>query len=251
MNSISAALHDLRTALQGLVSDHHHLRQQLESFAHRGTFQQRPSGRRASASGGPAKRGRAFKFTDAQAVEFRAQVEGGKSAPALAKELKISLPTMYNTLRRAGWTGRRGRPAGGTARAAGGRPPGGQKKRGRAFKFTDAQAADLRKQVDGGKSALALARELKISLPTMYSTLKRAGWSRRPAGRTARASSGRTQGGAKKRGRAFKFSDDQAAGFRKRVEAGEKVTALAKELKISLPTMYSTLKRAGWKGRKG
>jgi hypothetical protein len=26
--------------------------------------------------------------------------------------------------------------------------------------------------------------------------------------------------------------------------------ALAKELKVSLPTMYSTLKRAGWKGRR-
>ena len=81
---------------------------------------------------------------------------------------------MYNTLKRAGWSGRRGRPARRTARATNGRAPGGPKKRGRAFKFTDAQA-ELKKQVDGG-SALALAKELKISLPTMYSTLKRAGW---------------------------------------------------------------------------
>ncbi len=72
------------------------------------------------------------------------------------------------------------------ARATNGRAPGGPKKRGRAFKFTDAQAAKLKKQVDDGKSALALAKELKISLPTMYNTLKRAGWKGRP-GRKARA----------------------------------------------------------------
>ncbi len=52
-----------------------------------------------------------------------------------------------------------------------------------------------------------------------------------------------------KRGRAFKFTEEQAAGFRKRVENGAVASALAKELKVSLPTMYSTLKRAGWKGR--
>ena len=103
-------------------------------------------------------------------------MEGGKSAIALAKELKISLPTMYNTLKRAGWKPRRGRPARRTARATNGRAPGGPKKRGRKFKFTDAQAAELKKQVDGGKSASALAKDLKISLPTMYNTLKRAGW---------------------------------------------------------------------------
>ena len=57
-------------------------------------------------------------------------------------------------------------------------------------------------------------------------------------------------GGAKKRGRAFKFTEEQAAGFRKRVENGTVASALAKELKVSLPTMYSTLKRAGWKGRR-
>jgi len=60
---------------------------------------------------GPKKRGRAFKFSDAQAAELRKQVEGGKSALALAKELKISLPTMYNTLKRVGWAGRKGRAA--------------------------------------------------------------------------------------------------------------------------------------------
>ena len=251
MNYISAALHDLRMALEGLVSDHHDLRQQLEGIGQRG----RPSGRLArgmgaGTNGAPAKRGRKFKFTDAQAADFRKRVEGGERTTALAKELRISLPTMYNTLKRAGWTGRRGRRATGTSMPS--RRSRAPVKRGRAFKFSDGQAAELRTQVDGGKSALALAQELKISLPTMYNTLKRAGWSGRrgrPAGRPARPSAGST--GPKKRGRAFKFSSDQAAGFRKRVEGGEKATALAKELKISVPTMYNTLKRAGWTGRKG
>jgi DNA invertase Pin-like site-specific DNA recombinase len=62
----------------------------------------------------------------------------------------------------------------------------GPKKRGRAFKFSNEQAADLRKQVEGGKSALGLAKELKISLPTMYSTLKRGGW-KGTRGRKAKA----------------------------------------------------------------
>ncbi|HZJ55606.1 MAG TPA: hypothetical protein VFD38_15810 [Myxococcaceae bacterium] len=57
--------------------------------------------------GAPRKRGRAFKFTTEQAQEFRRQVEGGKSTASLAKELKVSLPTMYNTLKRAGWKGRK------------------------------------------------------------------------------------------------------------------------------------------------
>ena len=66
-----------------------------------------PRAARRPATARPKKRGRAFKFTDEQAVEFRKQVEGGKSAASLAKELKVSLPTMYNTLKRAGWRGRK------------------------------------------------------------------------------------------------------------------------------------------------
>ena len=235
------------------------MRQQLHSVVQRASTlsdghvarRGRPPGRMAT--GGPKKRGRAFKFNDEQAADIRKRVEGGTSAVALAKELKISLPTMYNTLKRAGWAGRHGRPAGRRSRpvrAATG--AGGPKKRGRAFKFSDDQAAEFRKQVDGGKSALALAKELKISLPTMYNTLKRAGWKPRrgrPAGRTARAPS--AGGAPKKRGRKFKFTEAQAADFRKQVESGKRATALAKELKVSLPTMYNTLKRAGWKGRKG
>jgi hypothetical protein len=69
-------------------------------------------------------------------------------------------------------------------------------------------------------------------------------------GRPGRPSS-RSGGGSRKRGRAFKFTDDQASAFRKRVDGGETATALAKELKVSLPTMYNTLKRVGWKGKRG
>lgn len=189
MTAISAALADLRNAMQGLVAEHSTMRQQLHSLLRNdssvaGGSRGRPASR---ASGGPKKRGRAFKFNDAQGAEFRKQVEGGKSAMALAKELKISLPTMYSTLKRTGWKPRRGRPATRPARAARTTgSSGGPKKRGRPFKFSGEQIAEFRKQVEGGKSTRALAKELKVSLPTMYNTLRRAGWKGRP-GRKARA----------------------------------------------------------------
>src|SRR5678815_806773 len=115
MTSISAALQNLRKAFEGLVADHAHMRQQLRSIVRNGSSvggsrRGRPAGRASRTSGGARKRGRAFKFTDDQASEFRKQVDGGKSALSLAKELKISLPTMYNTLKRGGWKARRGRP---------------------------------------------------------------------------------------------------------------------------------------------
>ena len=190
MTSISAALQDLRKAFEGLVADHAHMRQQLQALVRNGSSvggsrRGRPAGRAPAMHGGK-KRGRAFKFTEDQAGEFRKQVEGGKSALALAKELKISLPTMYNTLKRAGWAARRGRPTATATRAARSSGARGAKKRGRAFKFSNEQAGEFRKQVEGGKSAVALAKELKISLPTIYSTLKRAGWKGRP-GRKAKA----------------------------------------------------------------
>jgi hypothetical protein len=191
MTSISSALADLRGAIQGLVAEHASMRQQLHSIL-RSATSRAASGRGrlpAQASmvrGGPKKRGRAFKFSDAQASEFRKQVEGGKSAASLAKELKISVPTMYSTLKRVGWTPRRGRPPARATRVARSSVGGAPKKRGRAFKFSSEQAADLRKQVEGGKSALGLAKELKISLPTMYNTLKRAGW-KGTRGRKAKA----------------------------------------------------------------
>ena len=188
MTSISAALQDLRRAMEGLVAEHETMRQQLRSILRNGSSpaggnRGRPGSRTSLAQGGPKKRGRAFKFNDAQGAGFRKQVEGGKSAVVLAKELKISLPTMYNTLKRVGWKPRRGRPAR-AVRSTG--SSGGPKKRGRPFKFSDEQTAEFRKQVEGGKRATALAKELKVSLPTMYNTLKRAGWTGR-RGRKARA----------------------------------------------------------------
>ncbi|HZX41857.1 MAG TPA: hypothetical protein VFE93_08475 [Myxococcaceae bacterium] len=234
--------------MRALVEENTHLRKRalLDGRDGRG----RSPRKSRAGDGTPRKRGRAFKFTADQANEFRKQAEGGKSAVALAKELKVSLPTMYNTLKRAGWKagGRRGRGSARAARASNGVP----RKRGRAFKFTADQASEIRKQVEGGKSAVALARELKVSLPTMYNTLRRVGWKAR-AGR-ARGSAPRAarmrNGTPRKRGRAFKFTADQAGEFRKQVEAGKSAASLAKELKVSLPTMYSTLKRGGWKGRR-
>ena len=188
MTSISAALQDLRKSFEGLVADHAHMRQQLQALVGSGwsvgsSRRGRPVGRPPATHSGK-KLGRAFKFSDDQAAEFRKQVEGGKTAFALAKELKISLPTMYNTLKRAGWAARHGRPSPTqAARSSGAR---GAKKRGRAFKFSSEQATEFRKQAEGGKSAVALAKELKVSLPTMYNTLRRAGWKGRP-GRKAKA----------------------------------------------------------------
>jgi transposase len=177
MNAITSALRDLEEVMRALVNENTVIKRQLQGIVAQAG--QLLDGRARIARGGregaPRKRGRAFKFTNDQAAEFRKQVEGGKSAVSLAKELKVSLPTMYNTLKRAGWKGRsqrgRGRPAR-AARAGDGAP----RKRGRKFKFTTDQAGELRKQVEGGKSAASLAKELKVSLPTMYNTLRRAGW---------------------------------------------------------------------------
>src|SRR5262249_21646806 len=184
MTAISAALADLHRAMQGLVAEHATMRQQLHSMLRNGAS---AAGARRGRPAGSKKRGRAFKFSDAQAAEFRKQIEGGKSAMALAKELKISLPTMYNTLKRVGWTARRGRPVTRPARAArSSGASGGPKKRGRPFKFSDEQTTEFRKQVERGKSAVALAKDLKISLPTMYNPLRLAGGTGRK-GRKARA----------------------------------------------------------------
>jgi len=174
MNAISSAIQQLEDVMRTMVEENAALRKQLQGIVDQaGHFFNGQPARARRLDGVPAKRGRAFKFTDEQATGFRKQVEGGKSAASLARELKVSLPTMYNTLKRAGWKGRgrgRGRPA--RARARDGMP----RKRGRAFKFTDDQAGDFRKQVEGGKSAASIAKEHKVSLPTMYNTLKRAGW---------------------------------------------------------------------------
>jgi hypothetical protein len=114
MSAISNALQQLEDAMRAMVHENTALREQLQGIVDRaGQFfdgQPRGPGRPRGArprDGAPRKRGRAFKFTNEQAGDFRKQVEGGKSAASLAKELKVSLPTMYNTLKRAGWRGRK------------------------------------------------------------------------------------------------------------------------------------------------
>jgi len=182
MHAISSALQGLEHAMRALANENAVLKDQLQAIVERagqlfdGHAGRGRTGRPSSPRDGvPRKRGRAFKFTDDQAADFRRQAEGGKSVVSLARELKVSLPTMYNTLKRVGWKGKRGGGRGRPARAARARD-GAPRKRGRAFKFTSDQAAEFRKQVEGGKSAASLAKDLKVSLPTMYNTLKRAGW---------------------------------------------------------------------------
>jgi len=99
---------DVDALIEATRQEEHHLRTALANLFP-GAARGRP-GRPPSRSGGPRKRGRAFKFTDEQAGGFRKRVEDGTTATALAKELKVSLPTMYNTLKRVGWKGKRGRP---------------------------------------------------------------------------------------------------------------------------------------------
>lgn len=109
MNAISGALQSLEDAMRAMVEENAALRRQLQGIVQQaGQFFNGHSVRAARGrNGAPAKRGRAFKFTEEQAIGFRKQVEAGKSAASLAKELKVSLPTMYNTLKRAGWKGRK------------------------------------------------------------------------------------------------------------------------------------------------
>jgi hypothetical protein len=115
MTPIRSALQDLEHAVRSLVDENTALKSQLQRiveqagqlFDGRSAARGRPARRGRGGDGMPRKRGRAFKFTDDQAVEFRKQIEGGKSAASMAKELKVSLPTMYNTLKRAGWKGRK------------------------------------------------------------------------------------------------------------------------------------------------
>jgi len=115
MNAITSALQGLEHAVRSLVDENTVLKNQLQRIVQQAgqlfdghiVSRSRPARRSKTRDGGPKKRGRAFKFTNEQAVEFKKQVEGGKSAASLAKELKVSLPTMYNTLKRAGWRGRK------------------------------------------------------------------------------------------------------------------------------------------------
>ena len=109
MSPISNALQHLEDVMRAMVEENAALRKQLQGIVEQAGhfFDGRPGRGARLRNGAPAKRGRAFKFTDEQAVGFRKQVEGGKSAVSLAKELKVSLPTMYNTLKRAGWKGRK------------------------------------------------------------------------------------------------------------------------------------------------
>jgi DNA invertase Pin-like site-specific DNA recombinase len=114
MSPIASALQDLEEAVRGLVDENSALRERLQRIVEQagalfsgGAPRGRPARSGKPRDGGPRKRGRAFKFTDEQAAEFRKQIEGGKTAAALAKELKVSLPTMYSTLKRAGWRGRK------------------------------------------------------------------------------------------------------------------------------------------------
>ena len=99
---------DVDALIEVTRQEEHHLRAALTNLFP-GAARGRP-GRPPTRSGGPRKRGRAFKFTDDQAGGFRKRVEDGTTATALAKELRVSLPTMYNTLKRVGWKGKRGRP---------------------------------------------------------------------------------------------------------------------------------------------
>jgi hypothetical protein len=68
--------------------------------------------------------------------------------------------------------------------------------------------------------------------------------------RGRRAPSGRT-GGTGRRGAPAKFSDEQASQLRKEYERGASSAELAKKYRAALPTILSTLRRAGAALRRG
>jgi hypothetical protein len=106
---VSAAINSLGAVLQALLEENEALKRQVEGVVRLLRAPQarvRPNGAPKRKPGGGGKRGRPFRFSDEQVTSFRKQVEAGKSASSLAKALKVSLPTMYKSLKRAGWRGR-------------------------------------------------------------------------------------------------------------------------------------------------
>ena len=164
MSAISSALQQLENTMRAMVEENAALREQLQGIVQQaGHFfnGQQARGRSAGAARHSATEhsasGGAPSSSPAIRRRTQRQVEGGKSAASLAKELKVSLPTMYNTLKRAGWRGRgkgRGRPVRG-ARPRDGMP----RKRGRAFKFTDNQAGEFRKTNRSGEKERSVPGE--------------------------------------------------------------------------------------------
>ena len=66
-------------------------------------------------------------------------------------------------------------------------------RRGAPSKFDDGQAAQLRKEYEKGATSVQLARKYKAALPTILSTLRRAGTTLRrgrPGGKRARTARG-------------------------------------------------------------
>ena len=95
--------------LQALLEENEALRRQVEGVVRLLRAPQarvRPNGAPKRRPGGGGKRGRPYRFSDEQVASFRKQVEGGKSASSLAKAQKVTLATMYSSLKRAGWRGR-------------------------------------------------------------------------------------------------------------------------------------------------
>jgi hypothetical protein len=80
-------------------------------------------------------------------------------------------------------------------RARAGRRGGKQGRRGAPSKFTDEQAARLRKEYERGATSAELAKKYRAALPTILSTLRRAGTALR-RGRRSKSLVRRAQRGA-------------------------------------------------------
>lgn len=95
-------------------------------------------------------------------------------------------------------------------------------------------------------------RVLESKLRIVTSTLglpQRSGVHQRPAATST--SSRFPKGKARRRGAPPKFSDDQARRLRKEYEAGATAKSLARKYEAALPTVLSTLRRAGATLRRG
>ena len=195
MTSISSALRDLRAALEGLVSEHQHFRQQLEGMAQRASIATGATSSAAAApAGGPVgqRRDARRRPQDAQgSLKLQRRTGGGLQEAGRGREERPrpgqgaeDFPPHHVQHAEAGGLERPTRPARRTHRSRHPRTRSGRTEEARS----GSSSSPTRRRRDSGSvwrmaSARGVAKRTEgprqgaqVSLPTMYNTLKRAGW---------------------------------------------------------------------------
>ena len=114
MIDVRQLLRDLGREIERLSQRNEFLERRLENItgALRGAVRVGGGRRRSPGRAGAGRRrGAPPKFDHAQAMQLRKEYEKGATSAQLARRHKAALPTILNTLRRAGATLRRGRPS--------------------------------------------------------------------------------------------------------------------------------------------